>query len=152
MTCLCGKTLKFEFSLGFREKILNLRISHGLEAIYTDSNFCVFFFLRAPWLVLVVKAVLCCELLLSRVLMHFSCSRVILHPEDALGRAMGKKLDEDGQNRRCFPKLGWLCSSQSMQKTSSARRNTSNTTSVCCSWWLKPLQSSGSVLCWSSGH
>lgn len=44
MTCLCGKTLKFELSLGFGEKSLNLRISHGLEAIYTDSNCCVCFY------------------------------------------------------------------------------------------------------------
>lgn len=38
MTCLHGKYLKFEFSLGFRDKILNLRISHKLEAIYIDRK------------------------------------------------------------------------------------------------------------------
>jgi len=84
-----------------------------------------------------VKAGVCCEPLLSWVLMRFSCSWLILHPVDALGMAKGKKLDEDGQNRRYFPELGWLCSSQSVQKTSSARRKTSNTAAVWCSSWLK---------------
>lgn len=55
--------------------------------------------------------------------MHFSCSQVILHPENTLGIAKVKKLDENGQNRKCFPKLGWLSSSQSMQKNSSDREN-----------------------------
>jgi len=45
MAWLCGKPLNFEISLSFRKKILNLRIFHGLEAIYTQivTSVCLFF-------------------------------------------------------------------------------------------------------------
>lgn len=39
MTWLYGKPVNFEVSLWFRDKILNLRISHRLEDVYTDSQF-----------------------------------------------------------------------------------------------------------------